>query len=404
MISSVDIAVVGAGPAGIAAARALRTAGASFVVLEAAARPGGRALTDHSLGYPLDLGCTWLHSADRNPLADGPPEQYGHETRRAHLYRDEAGRWATDAEDAAHAAYIEHCEATVRAVGARGEDPPVADIVPDDPEWRRHFEWWVGAYTSVGSEELGALDWGRYLDTDENWNVPHGFGADIVRRAAGLPIRRQTPVLAVDGRGPRVRLLTPAGVLEARAVILTAGTEALKRIRFTPALPQATEAAIHRLPLGRANKVLLRLDRIDPDWPSGRSSVLSVSVGRFGRPIVECFLGAGMARELEPRGEQAQTAFVIEQCEAMFGSGVGARVRAACASTWGTTPWIWGAYSAMTPGGGDPRADLARPVDDRLFFAGEATHPTFFTAAHGAWLSGERAAAEALKALQARQD
>ena len=341
---------------------------------------------------------------DRNPLADGPPEQYGHETRRAHLYLDEAGRWATDAEDAAHDAYIGHCEATVRAVGARGEDPPVADIVPDDPEWRRHFEWWVGAYTSVGSAELGALDWGRYVDTDENWNVPHGFGADIVRRAAGLPVRRQTPVLAVDRSGPRVRLLTPAGILEARAVILTAGTEALKRIRFTPALPPATEAAIHRLPLGRANKVLLRLDHIDPDWPSGRSGVLSVSVGRFGRPIVECFLGAGVARELEPQGEQAQTAFVIDQCAAMFGSGVRNRVRAACASRWGEKPWVWGAYSAMTPGGGDPRADLARPVEGRLFFAGEATHPTFFTAAHGAWLSGERAAAEALKALQGRQD
>lgn len=404
MISSVDIAVVGAGPAGIAAARALRTAGASFVVLEAAARPGGRALTDHSLGYPLDLGCTWLHSADRNPLADGPPEQYGREVRRSHLYLDEAGRWATEAEDAAHAAYIRRCEAAIGAVAARGEDLPVATVVPDDPQWRRHFEWWCGAYTSVSSAELGTLDWARYVDTDHNWTVPYGFGADIVRRAAGLPIRRQTPVLSVDRSGPRVRLLTAAGILEAQAVILTAGTEALKRMRFTPALPEETEAAIHRLPLGRANKVLARFDRVDPDWPSGRSGMLSVSVGRFGRPVMESFLEMAVVRELEPEGERAQIAFAIEQYAAMFGSAIRQRVKAARASTWGTTPWIWGAYSAMTPGGGDPRADLARPVDDRLFFAGEATHPTFFTAAHGAWLSGERAAAEALKALQARQD
>ncbi|MCB9927835.1 MAG: FAD-dependent oxidoreductase [Alphaproteobacteria bacterium] len=400
MVSSVDIAVIGAGAAGIAAARALRAAGASHIVLEAAARLGGRALTDHSLGYALDLGCTWLHSADRNPLADGPPAQYGQDAPRSRLFRDDLGRWASPAEETAHDAYIARCEAAVEAVAARGEDPPVADAVPDDPDWRRHFEWWCGAYTSVGSRDLGALDWARYVDTDRNWTVPHGMGAHIVRRAAGLAIRRETPVLALDRSGPRLRLLTPAGVLEARAVILTAGTEALKRMRFTPALPQATAAAIHRLPLGRANKVLVRFDRLDPDWPSARSGVLSVRVGRFGRPVAESFLEAGAVRALEAEGERAEIAFVLEQYATMFGSGVRRRVRAARASTWGTTPWIWGAYSAMAPGGGDPRADLARPVEDRLFFAGEATHPTFFTAAHGAWASGERAAAEALAAMR----
>ncbi len=403
MVSSVDIAVIGAGAAGIAAARALRGGEVSFVVLEAAARLGGRALTDHSLGYPLDLGCTWLHSADRNPLADRDPQQYGREARRSGLFLDEAGRWATAAERAAHDAYLDRCEAAIEAAAARGEDRPVAGVLPEDPQWRRHFEWWCGAYTSVGSAELGALDWTRYVDTDRNWTVPHGMGTHIIRRAAGLPIQRQAPVLAVDRSGPRVRLLTPAGMLEARAVILTAGTEALKRICFIPALPSATEAAIDRLPLGRANKVLVRFDRVEPDWPSGRSGVLSVSVGRFGRPVAESFLETAVVRQLEPEGEQAQIAFVIEQYAAMFGSAVRCRVRAARASAWGQAPWIWGAYSAMTPGGGDARADLARPVDDRLFFAGEATHPTFFTAAHGAWLSGERAAAEALKALQARR-
>jgi len=403
MTASVAVAVIGAGAAGIAAARALQAAGVSYAVLEAAARLGGRALTDRSLGYALDLGCTWLHSADRNPLADGPVAQYGRDARRSHLFLDDRGRWASEAERAAHQAYIDRCEAAVQAAAARGEDPPVADLVPDDPAWRRHFEWWCGAYTSVGSRDLGALDWARYVDTDTNWTVPHGMGAHIVRRAAGLAIRRETPVLAVDRSGPRVRLSTPAGMLEAGGVIVTAGTEALKRIRFTPALPAATEAAIHRLPLGRANKVLVRFARIDPDWPSGRSGVLSVHVGRFGRPLAESFLEGAAVRALEAGGEQAQIAFVLEQYAAMYGSSVRKLVRAARASTWGMAPWVRGAYSAMTPGGGDPRADLARPVDDRLFFAGEATHPTFFTAAHGAWLSGERAAAEALAALQGRQ-
>ena len=403
MPSFVDIAIVGAGAAGIAAARAIRAAGASYLVLEAAARVGGRALTDSSLGYPVDLGCTWLHSANVNVLADGPAQQYGRDRHGSHLYLDDLDRWASEEERAEHRAYIDRCDAAIRRVAERGEDPPVAEIVPDHPMFRRHFDWRCGAYTSVSPAELGALDWARYVDTEQNWTVPSGFGAHIARRAAGLAIRRETPVLAVDRRGARLRLVTPAGVLDAGAVVLTAGTEALKRIRFLPALPERTEAALYRLPLGHGNKVAVRFDKTDPDWRSGLSGAISFHVGRFGHPVAESFVEAAMARQLEADGEAAQIAFVIDQYAAMYGSGIRQRVRAARASTWGTTPWIWGAYSAMTPGGGNPRAELARPVEDRLFFAGEATHPAFFTAAHGAWESGARAAAEALLALRTRR-
>ena len=399
MPSTVDVAIVGAGAAGIAAARAVRAAGASYVVLEAAARLGGRALTDHSLGFPLDLGCTWLHSADRNPLADGDPAQYDRDRQAARLFLDDQARWANAAEQSQHAAYITACEAATARVAARGEDPPVATVIPDDPLYRRHFEWWCGAYTSVPPQDLSALDWCRYLDTHQNWTVPDGFGQHIIRRANGLNIRRETPVLAIDRRGPRLRLTTPAGIVEAARVIVTAGTEALKRIRFLPALPFNTEAAIHRLPLGRANKVVMRFDRLDPDWLPARSGLLSVRFGRFGRPVAESFVEASIARALEPEGEAAQIAFVLAQLEAMYGSAIRQRLTGARASLWGQTPWIWGAYSAMTPGGGDPRADLAEPVDQRLFFAGEAIHPIFCTAAHGAWESGQRAAGEATASL-----
>ncbi len=400
MSSSVDVAVVGAGAAGIAAARSLQAAGISHIVLEAAGRIGGRALTDHSLGYPVDLGCTWLHSADRNPLADGDPAQYDCDRAPPRLFLDDDARWATDPEQALHADYIAACEAAIEAAAAQGKDPSVADIVPANPRFRRHFDWWCGAYTSVPPQELSSQDWCRYVDTRRNWTVLGGFGTHIIQRARGLPIRRETPVLAIDRRGKAVRLVTPAGNLEAKAVILTAGTEALKRIRFLPALPSTTQAAIHRLPLGRANKVALRFDRVDPEWGPGRSALLSVRFGRFGRPLAESFVEASIARALEPEGERGQAAFVVDQLCSMYGNHLRSRVQAARASRWGNTPWIWGAYSAMTPGGGDARADLARPVEDRLFFAGEATHPTFCTAAHGAWLSGERAAAEAMRALR----
>jgi monoamine oxidase len=67
-MSDVDVVIVGAGSAGLAAARTLRAAGLSFKVVEAMNRIGGRAYTssDH-FGIPFDIGCAWLHAADRNP-------------------------------------------------------------------------------------------------------------------------------------------------------------------------------------------------------------------------------------------------------------------------------------------------------------------------------------------------
>lgn len=399
MTSHVDVAVVGAGAAGIAAGRALAAAGLRYVVVEAAGRLGGRALTDYSLGYPVDLGCTWLHSADENVLADAPPESFGRDPADTRLFLDDEKRWASPEEQAACRAYLERCEDRLIALGQRGEDPPSTVVSDDASPYRRHFEWWCGAYTSVPPEEVGALDWERYRDTDQNWTVPGGFGQWIVKRAAGLAIRRETPVLSVDFSGPDVALQTPSGTLPAAKVVLTASTAALRRIRFSPSLPLVKQEALARLPLGRANKVAIRFDALDPEWWNARSAVLSVRLGRYGRPVAEVFIDAITARALEPAGEAGQIASVIDQFAAMYGNAIRGRVKAARASVWGTTPWVWGAYAAMTPGGGDPRAELAAPVANRLFFAGEATHPYFFSAAHGAWESGERAAREAILAL-----
>jgi monoamine oxidase len=393
--SSCDVAVIGAGAAGIAAGRALAAAGADYVLLEASSRLGGRALTDCSLGYPVDLGCTWLHSADQNVLADAPRAAFATESLPSHLFLDDQRRWATAEERAECYRYLDEREAAIIAAGEAGDDPPISDFLSEPSPWRRHFEWWCGAYTSASPAEVGALDWTRYRDTRQNWTVPTGYGQWIVKRARDLAIRRQTPALAIDHSGPGVRILTPAGTLAARAVILTASTAALKRIRFRPALPLAKQEALDRLPLGRVNKVALRFDRLDPDWWSGRSGVLSVRMGRHGHPIGEVFTDATTARALEAGGEAAHIDFAISQFEAMYGSSIRARIKGGRASTWGTTPRVWGAYSAMRPGGGDPRATLAEPVAGRLFFAGEATHPYFYTTAHGAWESGERAARQA---------
>ena len=394
--SHFDVVVVGAGAAGTAAARTLEAAGADYVVLEAASRLGGRALTDSSLGYPIDLGCTWLHSADENVLAVCSPEQFRQDTSTSRIFLDDAQRWATAEEEANCRAYIEDCEWRIVEASTDGVSASVDEVVGQGSPYRRHFDWWCGAYTSVLPDRVSTLDWYRYHDTDVNWTVPGGYGAYIVSHAHGLNIRRDTPVLSIAETADGARITTPSGSLDARAIVLTASTEALKRIRFTPELPADKLEALERLPLGRTNKVAMRFDCVDPDWSHARSGVLSVRFARHDRPIAELFLDAAVAQALEPEGEAAQIDFVIQQFCTMYGSSIRQKIQAARASVWGKTPWIWGAYSAMTPGDGDPRAVLAEPLADRLFFAGEATHPHFFSTAHGAWESGERAAEEAL--------
>lgn len=394
--SHFDVVVVGAGAAGIAAARMLQAEGANYIVLEASSRLGGRALTDRSLGYPIDMGATWLHSADENILAEAPSAPFAEDTSESRVFLDDAPRWASPEEQEACRDYLDDCETRVVQAGEDGIGASIDQVVGHNSPYRRHFDWWCGAYTSVLPERVSALDWYRYHDTDANWTVPGGYGEHIICRAEGLNIQRDTPVLTIVERASGVRVTTPAGMLDARAVVLTASTDALQRIIFEPELPPEKHAALARLPLGRTNKVAMRFDRLDPEWCHARSAVLSVQFGRHNRPIAELFLDAAVVQALEAGGESAQIDFVMQQFCAMYGSAIRPRMQAARASNWGQVPWIWGAYSAMTPGGGDPRQDLAEPLADKLFFAGEATHPYFFSTAHGAWETGLRAANEAL--------
>ena len=395
-----DVVVVGAGAAGIAAGRALQHAGARYVVLEAAGRIGGRALTDLSLGVPIDLGCTWLHSADENVLADTKGVRFGEDLEPYYLYLDDEKRWATASEQASIRAYIDECEAKLIDTGRRGFDPSTDEVVGQASPYRPHFDWWCGAYTSATADRVGAMDWARYRDTGQNWTVESGYGALIASRAIGINILRETPATMIETLpGGAQRIQTPAGRLTAETVVITASTAAMERIRFEPALPDWKRDALERLPLGRANKVALRFDSIDPDWSDGRNTKMSMRMGRWGKPVVEVFMDAAHAQQWEPGGESAQIEFVLNELNTIFGSTVRKRFKAGRASCWGNAPWIWGAYSATTPGGGDPRADLAKPLDGRVFFAGEATHPHFFSTAHGAWESGMRAAQEALEII-----
>jgi monoamine oxidase len=181
---------------------------------------------------------------------------------------------------------------------------------------------------------------------------------------------------------------------------------AAETIRFTPRLPDDKVAAANGLPLGLANKLFLALDGTPPDLPPN-SHVLGardrVATGSYelrphGRAIVAAYFGGVLARELEQAGAAAMASFAIDELVAIFGTSLRAQLRRLASSAWHGDQFARGSYSHALPGHAGDRASLARPIDRRVFFAGEACIPGDFSTAHGAYRSG-RSAAEQIAAV-----
>ena len=412
-MSSTDIAIIGAGAAGLSAARRLAGLGVRFAVLEAKRRTGGRACTDRdTLGLPFDLGCHWLHSADRNPFtrvaaACGFTAVPNRLNRRIHG----SDGWASDAERDAWIAFEREQSDRLDEAGASGRDIPAGDVVDSSHRWSGLYEAWFGILNGAAPNAVSAVDLARYLDTGDNRQVREGLGTLVAHYGRGVPVRMDAAARTVRWGGTGVEIEGPAGRLRARAAILTVSPTALARggIRFDPPLPPETIDAIDGLQLGHALRIAIRFlpgtfgdpRRGQEIFADDSSSALSFQVQPFARSLATAYAGAGNAAELEKAGLGPVRALVVERLAAMFGSAVTRRAGEAVMSGWAADSDIGGAYSFARPGGGDLRGRLATPVADRLWFAGEAASRHGFSTVHGAWETG-RAAADAVAALMGR--
>ena len=409
-MNSVDIAVIGAGAAGLAAARRILGSGRSMLVLEAGSRLGGRAhtITPPGLDLPLDLGCFWLHGARGNAWralaetlgfeVDRTPAPWLDERRWLHLGQDRL----EDLQRTQAAFY-----GRVEAVSAR--ERPMGDFIAPDDRWRGLLDA-ISTFVSGAELDLvAARDHADYAPGDTlDWRVPAGYGRLIAAAGADVPVRLETAVTAIDlARRDHIAIETNRGRLEARAAIVTVSTDVLaaEAIRFAPALPEKLAAAA-ALPLGVADKLFLRLDRPEDFAPEThrlgtheRARTGAYHIRPFGRPVIDCFYGGQLARDLEAGGPEAFADFALGELAAHFGSDIRARLKPLCSSAWEAEPFIRGSYAYAMPGAGEARAILAAPVEERLFFAGEACSAQKFTTAHGAYETGVAAAEAAIEAL-----
>ncbi len=399
-----DVIVVGAGAAGLAAGKRLAALGLSFIVLEARERIGGRAQTRIVNGFPLDLGCGWLHSADRNPWAKIAAELGFTIDRTAPVWtRQSLDIGFSRPDQAAFAAASEHFYNRLDAADPTENDFPAARLLEPGSRWNALLDAESAYMNGAELERVSAKDWKRYADSHVNWRVVEGYGAAIAAFGADLPVRLGCAVRLIDHRGASVAVETAEGRLTTQAVIVTAPPPliATEAVAFRPALPEKIAAAAV-LPLGLADKLVMTLDA--PDLPAGghlfgdpnTTATGSYHLRPFGRPLIEGFFGGRLARELEKAGAGAFFDFARTELANLFGSGFAARLAPLSETAWASDPWSRGAYSHALPGHSDARATLAAPVDDRLFFAGEACSKHSFSTAHGAYLTGVEAAEAAI--------
>ncbi|GLK79200.1 flavin monoamine oxidase family protein [Methylopila turkensis] len=403
----IDVAIVGAGAAGVAAGRRLADAGLAVRLLEARPRIGGRAFTAvHSPGA-LDLGCGWLHSADENPwtaIAEGqgraidrtlPPWARRAVTAGFPAPDQQAFREASDALS----------ERVAAAAAEHGPDCAVADLLEPGGRWNGLLgavSTWV---SGAEPERVSARDLAAYRDTGVNWRTPDGYGAVIATHGRGLDVALGCRVSRIDHSGAVIRLETPRGAVEARRVIVTVPSALIadEAIAFTPALPRKVEAA-RGLPLGLADKLFLTLDHADEFAADSRvfGHTDRVATGAyhirpFGRPLIEAYFGGELADALEREGEGAFAAHAVAELKGVFGAAFARRLSPLDIHPWRADPYARGSYSYAAPGRAGDRAVLAEPVDGRLFFAGEACSERDYSTAHGAYRTGI-AAAEAILA------
>ncbi len=407
-----DAIVIGAGAAGLAAGRRLVEAGLDIVILEARDRIGGRAWTvDSGHGFPLDMGCEWLHNADVNPLVpvarglgfevDEHPEVWSQRTNRIRLGPEGYAEF-----DRAQQAFWDGVE----ACGAADRDVAAADLIDPDHPWRPWLDSALGRIAGAGLDAVSALDLARIDENDVNWRLPAGYGAVIARYGTGLPVRLETAVEAVGLRGRAVTIEGPWGRLSARAVVLAvpASLIAAETVRFDPPLPAEKLQAAADLPLGEDAKVFLAVT----GKPFGRQQDMqycgrfdsevsgNYQIHPFGRPLATGFLGGAFAGALEREGPEALAAFAIDELAHVFGEAVRSHLCLLRTSAWMSDPWSRGAYSYARPGKADARKVLAAPVDGRLFFAGEACSVSDAASCHGAYQTGRAAADAVLERLR----
>jgi monoamine oxidase len=411
-----DIVVIGAGAAGIAAARRVMAANRKVIVIEASGQIGGRCATDAtSFDVPFDRGARWLHTPDTNVLiklartagidvAPAPPSQ------KLRIGRRNAR--AGETEDLL--ATLVRANRAIDDAARKGDISCAAALPKDLGDWAGTIDFVLGAYaTGKDLKDLSTLDQFRAQDRAIDVGTRQGLGTLMGKLGESVPVALSTPATRVSWSGRDISVETPSGRIAARAAIVTVSSNVLVSgaIKFTPELPKRQLDAAAKLSLGSYDRIALQLagnplglgrdELMIEQSTDTRTGALFANIG--GSSLCTVDVAGSFGRDLAAQGEAAMTAFAVEWLAKLFGSDIKGAVKRSAATRWNASPFVLGAMSGAAPGGQGSRRVLTEPMGN-LFVAGEATHETLWGTVDGAWESGERAADAALRKIGALKE
>jgi monoamine oxidase len=413
-----DVVIIGAGAAGLSAAKELSSQGVSFVVVEASHRIGGRAYSEEiAPDVWFDLGCAYLVAGpnaktredERNPLIDfansqgAVIEQYLHESR--YIYN---GRPLESPEAQARKQFYNDCEKAIRSAAEGGDDCAISDLVNLESPYATPYMDMMAVTVPKDLDESSAADFHFGVEEHINFNTQRGYGNLVAAWGSDVDVSLNTRVESVDWSGKEVLVNTNKGPIRGRCVISTVSTGILaaQHIHFIPRLPDWKMDAIQELTMGAENKIGVHFtkDVFAPE-ASGYYQVWSddahgayVDVNLVSTNVVTVFIGGRFSIWMEQQGQQAAREFAVDRIAEIFGNDIRQSAGRSIATAWVTDPWTLGSYASANPGQFHQRESLPLPIDNKLFFAGEATARANGTC-HGAFWSGVRAAREISEVL-----
>ena len=403
-----DTVIIGAGAAGIAAARRLAAAGRRYLVIEATDHIGGRCVTDMtSFGVPFDRGAHWIYLPDSNPLTKVAP-------RRGDIYQASLSQKVRIGRRYARAGELEDfLAAQVRATraiddAARKADIAAAQAVPADlGDWRATVEFVLGPYNcSMDLAQLSSLDFAKAAERRSAAFCKPGLGALLASLAQGLAIQLSTPANSIDSRRG-VMVDTAKGTIAATTAIVTVPTNVIATGGLKFGSDRRSIDLCSRLPLGSYERVALELVGnplgLESDdlvfEKSGDTHTAAILANVSATPLCFVDVAGTFSRDLSAQGEAAMFDFAAEWLAGLYGAEIKKTIGRRQATRWSAEPFALGAWSAAVPGGQLVRRQLMDRIADDVWYAGEAAHESLWGTVGGAWESGERAADAVLRRL-----
>jgi monoamine oxidase len=305
---------------------------------------------------------------------------------------------------------------TAVADAARKGDVACAQVLPRDlGEWRASIEFVLGPYgCGKDLDEVSTVDLSRASERDSGAFCRQGLGTLIARLASGTPVQVATPVTRIDWwNRSNITVETAVGQIQSRAAIVTVSTSVLAagKIKFNPDLPKRHVEAANRLTLGSYDHIALELvgnplglradELVFEKSDSKQTAAIFANVS--GSTLCMLDVAGSFGRDLSAQGEAAMYDFALSWLSELYGTDTKNMVKRRHATRWNNEPWVLGAASAAVPGAQSARRVVMEPLNNRIFFAGEAAHETMWGTIGGAWESGERTADAVIRMLGGRR-